>query len=142
MKKVIAYILALFIAFSGASAFAVQKVAKKSSNDSTKIKAAEKAEKKIPAKKQPNENTKPQQPAAKPPEKPKQPAYKPPKPAPVPQKDSFIDKDGDGINDNIKKRKTPAVIKDRPIKVVKEKPSKPVIKKDTEKKQTKKRSKK
>jgi len=112
MKKIIAYTLALFIALSGTSVFAVQKVAKKSKSDSTKIKAVEKAEKKIPAKKQPSENTKKQQPAEKPQEKLKQPEYKPPKPAPVPQKDSFIDKDGDGINDNIKKRKTPAVIKD------------------------------
>jgi len=91
MKKVIAYILALFIALSGTSVFAVQKVAKKSKNDSTKIKAAEKAEKKITAKKQLNENIKSQQPAAKPPEKPKQPEYKPPKPAPAPRKDSFIE---------------------------------------------------
>jgi len=142
MKKVITYTLALFIALSGASAFAVQKVPKKSKNDSTKIKAAEKPDNKLPVKKQPAEDIKPQQPVTKQPEIIKQPVSKPPQVAPVPKKDSFIDRDGDGINDNIKKRKAPEIIKERPPRVVKEKPSKPVIKKDTEKKQSKKRSKK
>ncbi|MCD6163060.1 MAG: hypothetical protein J7K40_11695 [candidate division Zixibacteria bacterium] len=90
MKKVIILTLALFIAMSGAEAFAIQKVSKKSKKDSTKIE--KKIDKKTPAVKLKS------------------------KAAALPVKDKFIDKDGDGINDDYQKRKAPAVKKVAPPK--------------------------
>lgn len=124
MKKAIILTLALFIAMSGVEVFAVQKVPKKNKKDSTKTE--KKIDKKTPDVKLES------------------------KAVALPQKDKFIDKDGDGINDAYQKRKAPAVKKVAPPKPkpkieqkkpVKVKKVKKVEKKDNEKKPSSKKSK-
>ncbi len=127
MKKIIAVFLIIFIGVFSSDALAVKKVPKKGKKDSTKAQSSVKTEKKLPEKKQPPKEIK-----------------IPPPPPPqksAPAKDNFIDRDGDGINDNIRKSKPPEVKKERLPKIVKKKakeqPPKTKSKKDKEKRSKK-----
>jgi hypothetical protein len=81
----------------GNSAYALKKVLK-SGNDTTENKTAQ------------GEQAKPNQPPAN---QPSQVSPRPNLPPPMAPKDDFIDKDGDGINDNLERIKLPEIKKDR-----------------------------
>ena len=131
MKKIITIFLILFIGFFSSDALAVKKVPKKGKKDSTKAQSSVKTDKKLPEKKQPPVEVK--TPPLPPPPSPRQKS--------APAKDNFIDRDGDGINDNIRKSKPPEVKKERLPKIVKRK-AKEQTPKAKSKKDKEKRSKK
>lgn len=113
MKKVAMLILVMFIASGGAEILAVKKVPKSGSKDTTKSKTSEK----VIQKTQDQQKTTKSRPSLE-------------KRFPVIKKDSFIDSNGDGINDNIKRRQAPEVKRDKvakkskPQKLPEKKPSK------------------
>jgi hypothetical protein len=100
---------------SSSSALAIDKVPKKSKSDSTRTTGI----KKIPVKDSDSKKE-----------------IKKDIKKSTPTKDRFIDRDGDGINDDLKIKKAPAIKKEKLPKVKKQKPSKPRIKIDNKKKET------
>lgn len=119
MKRLIVFTLtiAVMLVFLGNQAMAVKVVAK-SGSDSSQTKALP------PAPNKPAE-TQGEQPPVNPPTTEQKPAAAAPSQIPQPPRDKFIDRDDDGINDNIKQHKEPQIKRD------KVEPSKPI---DTPKK--------
>ncbi len=117
MKRILALIMVFLIGLGGSQALAIEKAPKKSKKDTLKAAPSEKIAKKKPVQKK-----------------------RAPKIAPAPRKDEFIDKDGDGINDSISKRKPPEVKKERiPKQTIKRQPKpKAPIQKEPKKKEPKK----
>jgi hypothetical protein len=90
--------MAILVVVWGNSAFAVKKVPK-TGNDTTANKAVQ------------SDSVKPNQPAANQQQPPA--ATRPSAPITIPPKDDFIDRDGDGINDNLERSKPPEIKNDR-----------------------------
>jgi hypothetical protein len=109
--------MAVMLVVLGNEAMAVKVVAK-SSNDSSQTKALP------PAPNKPSETQAEKQPA-NPPSAEQKPAIVTPPQIPQPPRDNFIDRDNDGINDDIKQHREPQIKRDRV------EPSKPI---DTPKK--------
>lgn len=107
MKRLIisSLAIAVMLVVLGNQAMAVKVVAK-SSNDSSQTKALP------PAPNKPAE-TKAEKPPSNPPSTEQKPAVTPPPQIPQPPRDKFIDRDNDGINDNIKQHKEPEIKRDR-----------------------------
>ena len=107
MKRLIVFNLAIAVMLGvlGNQALAVKVVAK-SSNDSSQTKALP------PAPNKPSQ-TKAEQPPTNPPSTEQKPAVATPPQIAQPPRDKFIDRDNDGINDNIKQHKEPEIKRDR-----------------------------
>lgn len=119
MKRSIIFnlVMAAMLAMLGNEAMAVKVVAK-SSNDSSQTKA-------LPSAPNNPSQIKAEQPPTNPPSAEQKPAVVTPPQIPQLPRDNFIDRDNDGINDDIKQHREPQVKRDRA------EPSKPI---DTPKK--------
>jgi hypothetical protein len=127
MNRTIAILTSVIVLFFSLECLAIQKVSKNGKKDSAKANTtAAETEKKFPAK----EPIKEQKPAPKPD------MFVPP------PKDKFIDRDGDGINDNIQKSKPPEIKREQPPKIERKEPPKKIETKEKNSKSSGKRAKK
>ena len=104
MKKLFIICLLLLFAAASVQAQALKRVPKKNKKDSSKAETVVKKTDPVPVSKAPKEKDR----------------------SIVPPKDQFIDKDGDGINDNVARSKPPAVKKQKPMPKPPKIKSKPV----------------